>query len=761
LAKGQKKPAPLPSREQVLDFVRSSAGPVGKREIARAFGLRGPDKIPLKAMLKKLQEEGLLDRGRGRRVAAPGALPPVGVVEITGIDPDGELLARPVNWPGTTTPAPRIVMAPERRGPASAVGDRVLARLTRLDDGSYEGHTVRRLSERADRVLGVYEVTEKGGFVRPTDRKLRHVLTIPRVDTGGAEPGELVLAEPQPGRGYGLQPARIVERLGRTDNPRAISLIAVHTHDIPTAFPPAALAQAEAAQPVTPAGRLDLRRVPLVTIDGADARDFDDAVWAEPDPDTANEGGWHLVVAIADVAHYVRPDDPLDRAAYERGNSVYFPDRVVPMLPEALSNDLCSLRPNEDRACLAAQLWIDGHGRLKRHRFDRAIMRSAARLIYDQVQAALDGRPDDTTGPLLEPVLKPLYGAYRLLARARKRRGTLEIELPERQIVLGGDGKVARIAPRARFDSHKLIEEFMIVANVAAAEALEAKRQPCMYRVHDAPDPERVQALREFLETLGFTLAKGQVLKPAQFNQILERSTGTPHARMIHELVLRSQAQAQYSPDNLGHFGLALRRYAHFTSPIRRYSDLLVHRALIGGFGLGAGGIGPDAGARFPEAGEHISGTERRAVAAERDAADRYIAAFLADRVGATFAGAISGVTRFGLFVTLDETGADGLVPMRRLSDDFYEHDEANHCLVGRSSGRRFDLGGAVQVRLVEADPVTASLLFDLVEGGTEGAGGRPGRGRFAARGRGRKQDRHKEKKGKPKRSKDKRSRRR
>jgi ribonuclease R len=753
LAKGRQKPAPLPSREQVLDFVRNSDGPVGKREIARAFGLRGTDKIPLKAMLKELQQEGLLDRGRGRRVAAPGALPPVGVVEITGIDPDGELLARPVNWPGTATAAPRIVMAPERRGPAAVVGDRVLARLARQDDGSYEGRTVRRLSERADRVLGVYEVTEKGGFVRPTDRKLRHVLAIPRADSAGAQPGELVLAEPQPGRGYGLQPARIVERLGRTDNPRAISLIAVHAHDIPTAFPPAALAQAEAAQPVTPAGRLDLRRVPLVTIDGADARDFDDAVWAEPDPDAGNAGGWHLLVAIADVAHYVRPDDALDRAAYERGNSVYFPDRVVPMLPEALSNDLCSLRPNEDRACLAAQLWIDGHGRLKRHRFDRALMRSAARLTYDQVQAALDGRPDEATGPLLEPVLKPLYGAYRVLAKARKRRGTLEIDLPERQIVLGEDGKVARIAPRPRFDSHKLIEEFMILANVAAAEALEARRQPCMYRVHDAPDPERVQALREFLETLGFNLAKGQVLKPAQFNQILERSAGTPHARMIHELVLRSQAQAQYSPDNIGHFGLALRRYAHFTSPIRRYADLLVHRALIGGFGLGAGGIGPEAGARFPEAGEHISGTERRAVAAERDAADRYIAAFLADRVGAVFPGAISGVTRFGLFVTLDETGADGLIPMRRLSDDYYEHDEARHCLVGRSSGRRFDLGGTVQVRLAEADPVTASLLFDLVEGGTEGAGGRPGRGRFAARGRGGRQDRHREKKGKPKRA--------
>jgi ribonuclease R len=758
LAKPAKKPVPLPTREQILDFVRTSEGPVGKREIARAFGLRGADKIPLKALLKELQAEGLLDRGRGRRVRAPEALPPVAVVEISGIDPDGELLARPVEWPAMTPP-PLIVMAPERRGPAAAIGDRVLARLTLTEDGSYEGHTVRRISERPDRVLGVYEVTKAGGFVRPTDRKMRHVLAVARADAKGAEAGELVLAEPQPGRVHGLTPARIVERLGSTESPRAISLIAIHTHDIPTEFPAAARAQAEAAGPVTPAGRLDLRRVPLVTIDGADARDFDDAVWAEPDPEPNNPGGWHLLVAIADVAHYVRPGDALDLSAYERGNSVYFPDRVVPMLPEALSNDLCSLRPNEDRACLSAQLWIDSHGRLLRHRFDRALMRSAARLIYEQVQEALDGRPDDTTGPLLDPVLKPLYAAYRVLSRARKRRGTLEIELPERQIVIGDDGKVARIAARARFDSHKLIEEFMILANVAAAEALEAKRQPCMYRIHDAPDPERVQALREFLETLGFSLAKGQVLKPAQFNQILEKSTGTPHTRMIHELVLRSQAQAQYSPDNIGHFGLALRRYAHFTSPIRRYSDLLVHRALIGGFGLGAGGIGPEAGARFPEAGEHISGTERRAVAAERDAADRYIAAFLSDRVGATFPGAISGVTRFGLFVTLEETGADGLIPMRRLPDDYYEHDEARHCLIGRSTGRRFDLGAVVHVRLVEANPVTASLLFDLIEGGTEGpAGG----GRRQLRGRGRPGRRDgKKQRQKDKRAKDKRPRRR
>jgi ribonuclease R len=514
-----------------------------------------------------------------------------------------------------------------------------------------------------------------------------------------------------------LPQARVVQRVGDSSDPRAFSLIAIHAHGIPTEFPHEAVALAEKARPVGLGDRADLRAIPLVTIDGADARDFDDAVWAEPDPES--RGGWHVIVAIADVAWYVRPADALDRAARERGNSVYFPDRVVPMLPEALSNELCSLKPGVERACMAVHLWLDAEGRVQRHRFVRGLMRSAARLTYEQVQAAIDGRPNETAGPLVEPVLRPLYGAYRAFDRARQRRGTLDLDLPERRILLDPTGRVARIEPRERLDSHKLIEEFMISANVAAAEELERLRRPCMYRVHAAPDPAKLAALREFLEGIGIpglALAKGQVVQPRHFNEILHRAAGTPYATLVNELVLRSQAQAAYSPENVGHFGLALRRYAHFTSPIRRYADLLVHRSLIAGLDFGAGGLPPTEAKDFTGVAEHISMTERRAAVAERSATDRYTAAFLAERVGATFNGRINGVTRAGLFVTLSETGADGLIPISRLPNDFYDHDEAGHRLVGRRSGRIFRLGDPVSVRLAEANTVTGSLLFSLLD---------------------------------------------
>ncbi len=447
-------------------------------------------------------------------------------------------------------------------------------------------------------------------------------------------------------------------------------------------------------------------------------------------------------MAIADVSWYVRPGDALDRAARERGNSVYFPDRVVPMLPEKLSNDLCSLRPNEDRACMAVEMWIDADGRLKRHRFLRGLMRSAARLVYEQVQAARDGAPDEVTGPLLEPVIGPLYGAYKALLRGRAARGTLELEISERQVILGEDGHIDRIVPRRRLDSHKLIEEFMILANVAAAEALEAKNRPAMYRIHEPPPLDKLEVLRQALDGLGYRLAKGEAVRPSHFTGILARAAGTEKEILVSELILRSQSQAKYSPDNPGHFGLALRRYCHFTSPIRRYADLLVHRALIGGYGLGEGALTDEEAARFDETGDHISSTERRAVVAERDAMDRYTTAFMANRVGATFTARISGVTRFGLFVTLDETGADGLVPASTLGNDFFAHDEARHCLVGERSGITFTLADAVTVELVEADAVTGGMVFVIVEGGSKGraskkarTGGRRSAGRSARRG--------------------------
>jgi ribonuclease R len=648
-----------------------------------------------------------------RRRDGPRGLPEIGVIEIDSIDIDGELHGRPVI--GNRIYKEEVTIVPEPGAPALGIGERALVRFARSDAGGWEARIIRALDTAPDRIVGVYRLTRDGGRIEPTNRKERREFRVARADSKDAQDGEIVLAALKPGNRFGTQEARVTERIGDSSNPRAFSLIAIHSYDIPTEFPIDAVSLAEAAKPVSLGNRDDLRRIPLVTIDGADARDFDDAVWAERDPE--KEDGWHAIVAIADVAWYVRPKDALDGEAEKRGNSVYFPDRVVPMLPEALSNELCSLKPGVDRACMAVHLWFDDNGHLHRHRFVRGLMRSAARLTYEEVQQAIDAKPSEQAAPLLEPVLRPLYGAFAALDRAWRHRGALDLDLPERRIQLDDSGKVARIEPRERLDSHRLIEEFMVTANVAAAETLERLHKPCLYRVHDAPDPAKIAALSEFLAEIGIPgvkLAKGQVIRPRHFNDILRKIAGTPYAALVPQLVLRSQAQAIYSPTNIGHFGLALRHYAHFTSPIRRYADLVVHRALIDALHLG------DAGANVAEkdlvgVGEHVSMTERRAAAAERNASDRYISAYLADKVGAEFAGRINGVTRAGLFVTLKETGADGLIPIRALPSDYYDHDEARHCLVGRRSGRSFSLGEAVTVQLAEANIVTGSLRFNLV----------------------------------------------
>ncbi|GAC1486973.1 MAG: hypothetical protein NVS2B11_12700 [Acetobacteraceae bacterium] len=503
----------------------------------------------------------------------------------------------------------------------------------------------------------------------------------------------------------GLKPARVVERLGRVGDARSVSLICIHTLEIPTEFSEEALAAAARARGVPLDKREDLRGVPLVTIDGEDARDFDDAVFAEPDGN-----GHRLIVAIADVAHYVRPGLPLDRSAWTRGNSVYFPDRVVPMLPEALSNGWCSLRPAEDRGCLFVEMRVDASGRKTGHRFGRGLMRSAARLTYTQVQAAHDA--GDTLG--LEGAVGHLYAAFRALLGARQARGTLDLDLPERQVILR-DGKVEEVRPRPRLDAHRLIEEFMVLANVAAAEELERLHRPCMYRIHAPPSEEKLEALRTFLHGLGLSLPPGDQLHPRDLDQLLQKVAGTDEAGLVNEVVLRSQSQAAYSPDNIGHFGLALPRYAHFTSPIRRYADLLVHRALVSGLNLGLGGLGSDEAAKFAETAEHISATERRAAQAERDAIDRYLAAFMADKVGSTFRARISGVQRFGVFVTLMENGASGLVPMSGLPDDYWIYEEATQSLSGRRTRMSYHLAQEVEVRLTEASPLTGGMIFRVL----------------------------------------------
>lgn len=709
-----KHPAPLPTKDQVLEFIRESPGKVGKREIARAFNIGSQDRVWLKKILKELAEDGAIERGHKRQFHRPGALPDVVVVEVVAVDAEGGLIARPISGVAEDAEPPTVLLL-DRKSQAMGRGDRALVRVRPLREGVYDGKMIKRLASAPMQVLGVFEAGAEGGRLIPTNKREKYEYLVPRDGTLGAEPGEIVLAEVMPGRRLGLRLVRIVERLGRSGEAKSISLIAIHENDIPVDFPADALEQARKAGAAAMDRREDLRAIPLVTIDGEDARDFDDAVYAEPDDSPDNPRGFKLIVAIADVAHYVRPGDALDNAAFERGNSVYFPDRVVPMLPEELSNGWCSLRPDGDRPVMAVRIRIDRQGNKLDHAFTRAMIRSAARLTYTQVQNAADGMADDTTGPLLKPVIEPLYGAYRALVEARHHRGTLDLDLPERQILVDQQGQVTGVVTRPRYDSHRLIEEFMILANVCAAEELEKHGVPCMYRVHDEPAPERLEALREFLESMNISLVKG-VVKPHHFNRILDQVKGTPHEILVNEVVLRSQAQAVYSPENLGHFGLALRRYAHFTSPIRRYSDLIVHRGLIAALGLGPDGLTETESERMDAIGEHISLTERRAATAERSAVDRFAAQWLASKVGATFAGRIKGVNRFGLFVQLDESGADGLIPISTLPEDYYLHDEVGHALVGRRSRRTFTLGDQVTVMLMEANPLTGGMIFQLLD---------------------------------------------
>ena len=715
---GPKGRAPFPTRERVLEFIRESDGPVGKREIARAFDLSGADRVRLRDLLREMKDEGLLPKGRRHRPA--GTLPGVTAIEVTSIAADGGVLASPVRWDGDGPPPP-IRLLPERGRPPG-VGDRVLARLSGPHDGVWTARTMKRLDRAPARVLGIFRTDTSGGpyggKLIATDRRVRHDIAIPRGMEGDARDEDLVEVEIVPGKPLGPRLARVAGNFGSAAGPQSVSLICIHSHDIPHEFPAEALDEAARLEPADADRRRDLRAVPLVTIDGEDARDFDDAVWAEADTAPDNPGGWKLIVAIADVARYVRPGGPLDREALKRGNSVYFPDRVVPMLPERLSNELCSLRPHEDRACVAAHLTIDSRGRTIRHRFERASMRSAARLTYEQVQQARDGMPDAATAPLLAPVLEPLYGVWAALAAARNARQTLELELPERQIRLDDDGHATDICAAPRYDSHRLIEEFMIAANVAVAEHLAQRNLPCMYRVHEPPSADGLEALRSALRDLGVSMpASG--LRPSDLNRILKQTAGLPRGRTIHELVLRAQSQAVYSPENRGHFGLALPRYAHFTSPIRRYADLLVHRAIVGGTPGGArDGLPAGAEGAMHDWGARISAAERRAMAAERAAADRYMAEFMKDRIGAAFEATVSGKTRAGLFVTLLENGASGLIPMSLLPDTGFRPAGRKRRAGSSGDGTAVQIGDAVRVRLRDAVPVTGGLLFGPMDDG-------------------------------------------
>ncbi|MBY6092183.1 ribonuclease R [Maritimibacter alkaliphilus] len=736
----------IPSKAEILKFISDNPTQTAKRDIAKAFGIKGAARIDLKRLLKELEDEGLLEK-RKKTYRDPDRLPPVSVLLVGETTDDGDLTARPLEWEGEG-PEPEIHVLLRNSDPALGPGDRILARLTlleedeRVGDHQYDARLIRKIGTNPRRILGIFRKTAEGGRIVPIDKGADLEWLVPAGAIHGAKDGELIEAEQAgPRSRMGLPRARVVARLGDPTAPRAVSLIAIHQHGIPDAFPDRVVEEADGMKPAGLKGREDLREMPFVTIDPSDARDHDDACYVEADSAEDNRDGWVIWVAIADVAHYVQTGSALDREARKRGNSTYFPDRVVPMLPDRLSGDLCSLHEGVPRAALAVRMRITAQGHKIGHDFHRVLIRSAASLHYAEVQAAMDGQTNDRTGPLLEDVIKPLYGAYAALRSARQDRQPLDLDLPERRIVLSEEGEVTSVNFRDRLDAHRLIEEFMILANVAAAETLIAKKSPLLFRVHEEPPAEKLEALRETAQAAGFTLAKGQVIRTRHLNDLLNAAAGTEQAELINMSTLRSMTQAYYSPVNFGHFGLALANYAHFTSPIRRYSDLIVHRALISSHRWGDDGLKEEDVERLEDTAAHISETERRSMMAERDTTDRYLAAYLSERVGSEFPGRISGVARFGAFVRLDETGADGLIPIRSLGREYFHHDREEMTLMGADSGVVITPGQRVMVKLVQAAPVTGGLELELLTledkempggGGSQGRKGgfKPGRKR-------------------------------
>ena len=746
MPKSPKQTPGLPTREQILAFIAASPTPAGKREIAKAFGLSAQDKILLKVLLKDMADEGLIDSAPGRAFHKMGGVPKVTVLRIADVDDSGTVWAVPERW-DADTPAPRLRVRERKRG-ALGIGDRVLARTEEAGNGLI-AHPMKVLPKGEDLVLGVLRQEGATLWLQGVEKKERREFVVS--DAGDAQVGDLVLAE-LAGRPPRMT-VRVTQVLGDPFAPRSFSLIAIHKLGIPDVFSAETLDEAVrvAGQPLG-AGREDLRHLPIVAIDPADARDHDDAVWAAPDDDPANEGGWKAIVAIADVSFYVRPGSSLDREARRRGNSVYFPDRVVPMLPESLSAEMCSLKEGVDRAALVCHLQVGKGGALKSWRFTRAVVRIAANIAYEDAQAlvdahlalkaplplaggagggpvtadsSLDGIPSpnpsreregESDSEILNALL-PLWACWKALYKARTARAPLDLDLPERRVVLDEKGRILSVAPRERLDSMRLIEDYMIAANVAAAKALEVKKAPVMYRVHEAPSREKLVALKDYLKTFGIEFALGQVVRPKTFNQILDTVIDRDERPQIMEQVLRTQTQAYYAPANMGHFGLALGSYGHFTSPIRRYADLLVHRSLVAAYDLGPGGLSEGEAASMDKIGESISMLERRAMEAERDTIDRYVAAFLSEKVGEVLETRITGVTNFGFFATVEGIGGDGLMPVRDLGGEYFRFDEASRTLIGDHSGTVYASGQKLPLRLAEANPVSGALRFEMVEG--------------------------------------------
>lgn len=717
------KKAPFPDEAQILEFIRENPGRASKREITRAFQIKGEEKIKLKKLLRKMTLDGKLEKPHKSRLQVAGELPPVLVVEIFSIDPHGDLTARPQNWDNDDEPPKILIYAHDKRNKLG-LGDHALVRLTPNKDRGETGYVakvIRKLEKRqSTQIMGIFRSDDENiAFVNPTDKKDRNQYLIPKNDWNDAKDGELVLIQLKPGRQRSrhmkAKPAKVIKSFGSIDDARSISLIAIISQGIATEFSEDVIKEANNSEAAILGNRTDLREIPLITVDPSDARDHDDAIWAEMDSDPENPGGCHIIIAIADVAHYVQSGTALDREAVKRGNSTYFPDRVVPMLPESLSNGLCSLHENEDRYTMAVHIWFDNRGKKRRHKFVRGLMRSHASLSYEEFQNAYEGIVSERAAPLLDTVINPLYQAYDILSKGRNFREPLELNVPEKKIILNDDGHISEIKERVSLEAHRLVEEFMIQANVAAAEQLESKQAACMYRIHERPSLEKIENLRTFLESFDYPLSKGQVVKPNTFNNILKQVKNTAHENVISTIILRTQMQAQYSPENQGHFGLSLTRYAHFTSPIRRYADILVHRALIKALKLGKDGISNYDIGNMAETAEHISNMERNSMIAERQSTERYIANYMSNKIDEEFEGKINGVHKAGLFITLNETGGEGFIPISSLYGDYFHYDKEHHLLEGEHSRIILQLGDSVSVRLREANPVSGGLIFELL----------------------------------------------
>ncbi len=729
--KSRKDSAHFPTREEVLDFVAQNPNRANKRDIVREFGLSGEARIKLKTMLRELLDSGILQRN-GKKLSATGTLPPVTTLDIVARDRNGGLLAIPSRWDETRNGrAPTVSISKQNdRGAKAGIGDRILARISTDGDTSdgtssrfYLGKIMKIIDRQKSSILGVLREHGDNFRLDPANRRQKEVDISTQAAGGGVE-GDLVEVEIGRSGKFGLKNGRVIQVIGAFQSEKALSMIAIHENDIPHVFPQSVLDEAAALKPITPANmdksREDWRELPLITIDPGDAKDHDDAIFSEVDKADNNKGGYIVYVAIADVSWYVRSGSAIDREAFKRGNSVYFPDRVVPMLPERISNNLCSLRENVDRPALAVRMVFEADGRKRSHSFHRILMRSPAKLSYNQAQGAIDGQGHDRANEILDSVLKPLWEAYACLKKGRDKREPLDIDIPERKIVLKSDGTVDRIFVPDRLDAHKLVEEFMIQANVAAAQSLERAKQQLIYRIHDSPSLAKLESFREFLKTMDMSLTRSGNLRPVHFNAILNSVSDSDNLELVNQVILRSQSQAEYSPQNIGHFGLNLARYAHFTSPIRRYADLIIHRALIGSLKLGTGAITPNEEAMLDVIAADISIAERRAISAERDTIDRLISTHLSQSIGERFVARINGVTRAGLFVTLSDTGADGFIPIRTISDEYLIFDASSHSIIGENTGLAFQMGQVVEVKLIEAAPVAGALLFEMLSEGTK-----------------------------------------